>query len=76
MPVKYSDSPLARFHKPRMPPWYARLWARSKRWRQLKRERRQLRELSDALLRDIGLTRREADREWRRPFWDDGGWYR
>ncbi|PMR69619.1 DUF1127 domain-containing protein [Halomonas heilongjiangensis] len=43
---------------------------------QLRHERRQLGELSDSLLRDIGLTRREAMREARRPFWDDIGWRR
>lgn len=43
-------------------------------WNQLRHERRQLAELSDDLLRDIGLTRREAVREARRPFWDDTGW--
>ncbi len=34
------------------------------------RERRRLARLSDEALRDIGLSRREALREARRPFWD------
>jgi uncharacterized protein YjiS (DUF1127 family) len=34
------------------------------------RQRRHLAELDDAMLRDIGLTRDEARREARRPFWD------
>ncbi|MBD3898098.1 DUF1127 domain-containing protein [Halomonas sp. ML-15] len=52
-------------------------WARRMdRLVQLRRERSQLRELSDDALRDIGLTRREADRESRRPYWDDSGWRR
>jgi uncharacterized protein YjiS (DUF1127 family) len=36
------------------------------RWRQ----RRNLLELTDRELRDIGLTRRQARREAARPFWD------
>lgn len=36
------------------------------RWQQ----RRDLRELTDDQLRDIGLTRAEARREAARPFWD------
>lgn len=36
------------------------------RWRQ----RRDLLELTDPELRDIGLTRRQARREAARPFWD------
>ena len=52
-------------------------WARRMdRLAQLRRERSQLRELSDELLRDIGLTRHEANRESRRHFWDDIGWRR
>ncbi|MGR2739612.1 DUF1127 domain-containing protein [Billgrantia sp. Q4P2] len=43
---------------------------------QLRRERTQLQELSDHQLRDIGLTRQQANREARRPFWDDIGWRR
>jgi uncharacterized protein YjiS (DUF1127 family) len=35
------------------------------RWRQ----RQALRALDDRLLRDIGLTRAEAEREARKPFW-------
>ncbi|MFC3284828.1 DUF1127 domain-containing protein [Litchfieldella rifensis] len=51
-------------------------WARLSRWSRLRRERRQLRELSDAMLRDIGLTREDVERESRRPFWDGGEWRR
>ncbi|MDR5904319.1 DUF1127 domain-containing protein [Franzmannia qiaohouensis] len=56
-----------------------RLWhwaRRMDRLAQLRRERNQLHELSDALLRDIGLTRHEANRESRRHYWDDIGWRR
>lgn len=57
----------------------AQLWRwarRMDRLVQLRRERSQLRELSDEVLRDIGLTRDQADRESRRRFWDDSGWRR
>jgi uncharacterized protein YjiS (DUF1127 family) len=35
-----------------------------------RQQRRDLRELTDDQLRDIGLTRTEARREAARPFWD------
>nr|WP_240457714.1 hypothetical protein [Halomonas socia] len=56
-----------------------RLWRwarRMDRLAQLRRERNRLHELSDELLRDIGLTRHEANRESRRHYWDDIGWRR
>jgi uncharacterized protein YjiS (DUF1127 family) len=34
------------------------------------RERRQLMALDDHALKDIGLSRADAHREWCRPFWD------
>jgi uncharacterized protein YjiS (DUF1127 family) len=40
------------------------------RWRRIRRERRQLLELSDHMLSDLGLTRADASREAARPFWD------
>ncbi len=39
------------------------------RWRQRQQQRRALAMLSDHLLRDIGLTRQDADQELRKPFW-------
>jgi uncharacterized protein YjiS (DUF1127 family) len=39
-------------------------------WRR-HRERRQLLALDARLLRDIGLSRSDAEREWRKPFWQD-----
>jgi uncharacterized protein YjiS (DUF1127 family) len=47
-------------------------WARLLRWHELARQRRALLALSDDILRDIGITRAEAEREARRPFWSDG----
>lgn len=52
--------------------WRERLY----RWRQLRRERYALRNLSDDMLKDIGISRDAVQRESRRPFWDDQGWRR
>ncbi len=42
------------------------------RWDQLSEQRRQLREMDDRLLKDIGLSRADAERiAERRWFWDD-----
>ena len=38
-------------------------------WRQRARQRRQLARLDDALLKDIGLTRCDAEMEAAKPFW-------
>jgi uncharacterized protein YjiS (DUF1127 family) len=38
-------------------------------YRQVQRERAQLRALSDRELRDIGISRYDALREARKPFW-------
>ncbi|MBZ9557528.1 MULTISPECIES: DUF1127 domain-containing protein [unclassified Modicisalibacter] len=51
----------------------ARWRRRLARWSRLRHERQQLRHLSDAMLRDIGLTRDDVEREASRPFWDDDG---
>ncbi|MGH8433027.1 MAG: DUF1127 domain-containing protein [Pseudomonas sp.] len=47
------------------------LWLQVKRWNQLAAERRKLASLSDAALKDIGLSRVDAVAESERPFWDD-----
>ncbi|RCX32350.1 DUF1127 domain-containing protein [Thioalbus denitrificans] len=38
-------------------------------WNQRARQRRQLARLDDYLLRDIGLSRVDAEQEARKPFW-------
>ncbi|SDI50007.1 Uncharacterized conserved protein YjiS, DUF1127 family [Pseudomonas flavescens] len=48
-----------------------RLIRRLSRWHQLARERRQLASLSDAGLKDLGLSRGDVFQETERPFWDD-----
>jgi uncharacterized protein YjiS (DUF1127 family) len=45
-------------------------WATIRIWRQISRERQQLRRLSEHLAKDIGISRAEAEREADRPFWD------
>ncbi|PVB59946.1 DUF1127 domain-containing protein [Labrenzia sp. 011] len=46
---------------------------RTSSWMQAARTRRQLRDLSDAALEDLGLTAEAARREAARPFWDSHG---
>ncbi|MDD0975441.1 DUF1127 domain-containing protein [Pseudomonas fontis] len=41
------------------------------RWRQLRLQRRELASMSDAALKDIGLSRADILMEIERPFWDD-----
>jgi uncharacterized protein YjiS (DUF1127 family) len=43
------------------------------RWWRTRRERQQLLELSDHMLRDVGLTQAQARHEAARPFWDVPG---
>ena len=38
-------------------------------WRARARDRQELARLSDRMLRDIGITRLDAERELRKPFW-------
>jgi uncharacterized protein YjiS (DUF1127 family) len=38
-------------------------------WRGRARERRQLSELSDVMLKDIGISRADASSEFEKPFW-------
>lgn len=46
---------------------------RIQRWHRLSYERRLLASLDQHQLRDIGISRAEAQRESARPFWDDAG---
>lgn len=39
-------------------------------WREVARERRQLAQLDGRMLKDLGLTRADVEREAGRPFWD------
>ena len=46
------------------------LWEVYNLWRDRARQRRRLLELDDRLLRDIGITRSDAVREYEKPFWE------
>ncbi|MEM9634661.1 MAG: DUF1127 domain-containing protein [Pseudomonadota bacterium] len=46
------------------------LWRRMMSWLQVSQTRKQLRDLTDAELEDLNLTREAALEEARRPFWD------
>jgi uncharacterized protein YjiS (DUF1127 family) len=48
-----------------------KLLAEPLRWFRQRRERRQLASLSDDMLRDIGLTRADVEREYLRPVWEE-----
>ena len=57
-------------------PWmrrWARIWTRAAaalaRVHARHRQRHRLQQLDDRLLKDIGLSRADAEREWRRAFW-------
>jgi len=45
-------------------------WSQVHHWREVSTQRRQLNNMSDHLLKDIGLSRVDAEREAKRPFWD------
>ena len=47
-----------------------RTWSKAKEWRQIAQQRRELRGLSDEILKDIGISRSDADFEANRRFWD------
>lgn len=47
------------------------LFGTVRRWIELSRGRRELARLEDHLLKDIGVSRDEAEQEARRWFWDD-----
>lgn len=48
---------------------WGRPWAILGRWLERRRQRLALRDLDDHLLRDIGISRSDARREGRKPFW-------
>ena len=47
-----------------------RTWSKAKEWRQIAQQRRELRGLSDEILKDIGISSSDADFEANRHFWD------
>lgn len=60
---------------PARPSRFAALFERVTLWLEARRQRRELASLNDAMLRDIGLSRADAEGEYRRHFWDlPDGW--
>ncbi|WP_238474349.1 DUF1127 domain-containing protein [Pseudomonas cavernae] len=51
--------------------WWRALRWQVRRWYELAHQRRQLAMLSDAALKDLGLSRADILEESERPFWDD-----
>jgi len=47
------------------------VWTILRVWREFSRQRRELRALSDHMLKDIGISRSDAIREANRAFWDN-----
>lgn len=68
-PILHVAIPLP--HSPRLSMMGRTLLARLQRWAQLYRQRRDLARASDAMLKDLGLSRADVMRESERPFWDD-----
>ena len=50
-----------------------RVLERVHHWQMISRQRSELRGLSDAMLKDIGISRADAEGEAFRHFWDDKG---
>ncbi|MCY1400966.1 hypothetical protein D3C76_194840 [compost metagenome] len=46
-------------------------WRQVLRWHELHAQRQQLRRISDAALKDLGLSRADIIEESQRRFWDD-----
>jgi uncharacterized protein YjiS (DUF1127 family) len=51
------------------------IWAKVKNWREISKQRNELRMLSDHLIKDVGLSRVDLEREASRPFWDNAPCY-
>jgi len=69
--VHYLDAPVKGFWQ-QFGLQLQRLGGRLYRWGQLAEQRRQLRELDDHMLKDIGLSQADVERiAGRRIFWDD-----
>ena len=47
-----------------------KVWDKVRMWREIARQRNQLRRYSEYLAKDIGISRADAEREAERHFWD------
>jgi len=56
-------------HRAPVLPWHRRAWRACAQAMVRRRERRALGALDDRQLADVGLTRAQAQREARKPFW-------
>ncbi len=52
-----------------LPPWIVSLFRKLVRWVEVHRQRCDLSQLDDRMLRDIGLSRADAQVEIEKPFW-------
>lgn len=68
-PILHVAIPLP--HSPRLSMTGRTLLVRLWRWAQLYQQRRDLARASDAMLKDLGLSRADVMHESERPFWDD-----
>jgi uncharacterized protein YjiS (DUF1127 family) len=50
-------------------PWLERTAETLEMWARRRREREALMRLDDHVLHDVGLSRAQAEAEWRKPFW-------
>ncbi len=50
----------------------SKVWTKIKLWKEVSKQRRTLKDLSDHSLKDIGISRVDAECEASRPFWDIG----
>ena len=50
----------------------SKVWTKIKLWKEVSKQRSDLKNLSDHFLKDIGISRVDAEREASRPFWDIG----
>lgn len=49
---------------------FKKSWDKIRMWREIARQRNQLRRFSEHLAKDIGISRADAEREADRHFWD------
>ena len=56
--------------RPGLPVWATRAIELVLGWQEVARQRRALLKLDERLLKDIGITRADAEHEASRPFWD------
>ena len=49
--------------------WLISAFSMTSAWMERTKERRQLISLNDTMLKDLGISRADAEREYRKPFW-------